>query len=137
MDTAWKENHFGPGWGWDYYNDAYQAERSLLPVFSNLVRIFVQDGYPNVQPAFFRDKIVYDSSRNFTGNKICVQRKKDGNDFIISGNDTSGRKFSIPFITNNNITSFEVLEKVLGKKVRVAQTFGNGNGFKNMLLSRF
>lgn len=50
--------HFGPGWGWDDYNDYYSAEKAALPVYGNVVR-FGRDasGVLGAQPGYFRSGV--------------------------------------------------------------------------------
>ena len=40
-DENWKENALGAGWAWDDYNSDYMAERSVMPMYGNLVK-FIQ-----------------------------------------------------------------------------------------------
>jgi len=48
------EGRFGPGWAWDDYDGAYQAERSALPIYGNCVALSSQpDGKFHVEPTFF------------------------------------------------------------------------------------
>ena len=37
-ETNWKEEALGYGWAWDDYNGYYMAERSMLPVYGNVIR---------------------------------------------------------------------------------------------------
>ncbi len=50
--------HFGPGWGWDDYNDYYSAEKAALPVYGNVVR-FARDASGTLQahPGYFRSGV--------------------------------------------------------------------------------
>jgi D-alanyl-D-alanine carboxypeptidase/D-alanyl-D-alanine-endopeptidase (penicillin-binding protein 4) len=37
-EFTWKEEALGSGWSWNDYNESYMAERSLLPVYGNLIK---------------------------------------------------------------------------------------------------
>jgi D-alanyl-D-alanine carboxypeptidase/D-alanyl-D-alanine-endopeptidase (penicillin-binding protein 4) len=50
--------HFGPGWGWDDYNDYYSAEMAALPVYGNVVRFSRGDsGILWAHPGYFRSGV--------------------------------------------------------------------------------
>lgn len=127
VDTAWKENPLGRGWAWDDYNDDYQAERSLMPIFSNHVKISGRVNYVKIQPSFFKDNVIFDSALQMEGFIRHVQRKKDSNHFSLSGNGKSDSTFFIPFITNNGVTNYQILEQSIGKKIKVVRTFDKVN----------
>lgn len=57
------EKAFGPGWAWDDYNDEYQAERSSLPVYGNIVRFTGKPAHKfDVQPRYWKASLVADTS---------------------------------------------------------------------------
>ncbi len=39
VKNAWRTDALGYGWAWDDYNDDYMAERSLLPMYGNVINI--------------------------------------------------------------------------------------------------
>lgn len=50
---------FGPGWGWDDYNDYYSAERAPMPVFGNTIRLKAKTSVDwTVEPRFFQSYFV-------------------------------------------------------------------------------
>ncbi len=50
--------HFGPGWGWDDYNDYYSAEKAALPVYGNVARFSREEsGLLRVHPGYFRSGV--------------------------------------------------------------------------------
>ena len=51
--SNFSEEHFGPGWAWDDYNDDYSVERSPLPIFGNLVSVVKKKGNWVTQPLLF------------------------------------------------------------------------------------
>jgi D-alanyl-D-alanine carboxypeptidase/D-alanyl-D-alanine-endopeptidase (penicillin-binding protein 4) len=50
-----EDDHFGPGWSWADYNFYYSTERSVLPLYANVVRFDFMEGFnkPLVSPDFF------------------------------------------------------------------------------------
>ncbi len=56
-----RDEHFGPGWAWDDYNYAFQAEKSSFPIHGNVVR-FSRDSLQvansmAVSPTRFREQL--------------------------------------------------------------------------------
>jgi serine-type D-Ala-D-Ala carboxypeptidase/endopeptidase (penicillin-binding protein 4) len=50
--------HYGPGWAWDDYNDYYSAEKSVFPVYGNIVRFQVdKHGQLHTYPRFFAQTV--------------------------------------------------------------------------------
>ncbi|MES2734041.1 MAG: D-alanyl-D-alanine carboxypeptidase [Bacteroidota bacterium] len=50
--------HFGPGWAWDDYNDAYSPEKAAFPIYANIVRFGIRPGSTvQVQPHFFASNL--------------------------------------------------------------------------------
>ncbi|MDJ1491637.1 D-alanyl-D-alanine carboxypeptidase [Cytophagaceae bacterium DM2B3-1] len=59
VTTPVKVTGFGPGWGWDDYNDYYSAERAPLPIYGNIVRLKATSVSAwSAQPAFFKSYFV-------------------------------------------------------------------------------
>ncbi|MBK9336340.1 MAG: D-alanyl-D-alanine carboxypeptidase [Lewinellaceae bacterium] len=58
---------FGPGWAWDDYPEHYQAERSVFPMYGNVVRLGREPGGYTVEPPFF--------TKNFLG-PLLIERLK-------------------------------------------------------------
>lgn len=54
---------FGPGWAWDDYNDEYQAEKSALPIYGNVVRFTGKAGRKmDVRPSYWKKSLVTDTT---------------------------------------------------------------------------
>lgn len=43
MDTIWKDERWGSGWGWTDYEQYYMVERNSFPVFGNVIEIKLND----------------------------------------------------------------------------------------------
>ncbi len=50
-----EDQYFGPGWSWSDYNFYYSTERSVLPLYANVVRFDFMKGFnkPLVSPDYF------------------------------------------------------------------------------------
>ena len=74
-----QDQHYGPGWAWDDYNYAFQAEKSAFPIYSNLVHFYKaeKDSQFQVSPAFFQTHLLADSSFQ----KKYLQRHPEKNQF--------------------------------------------------------
>lgn len=58
-----ENKRFGPGWTWDDYNDYYQPEVSVMPVYGNIARFTGEAAQKfTVQPGFWNKSMVFDTS---------------------------------------------------------------------------
>lgn len=123
LDTIWKDERWGSGWSWSDYDADYMAEKSVMPVFGNVIDIKLNDVKERripeqyyggnviqlfkTQSSFF-DSIVNASTyriskENAFGNQpnIELNRAIAANEFWIK---ESNRKFTgivVPFVTGN------------------------------------
>ncbi|HSU27576.1 MAG TPA: D-alanyl-D-alanine carboxypeptidase [Chitinophagaceae bacterium] len=124
MDTIWKESRWGSGWSWNDYDATYMAERSVMPVYGNVMDIQLNDinqrnindtSFPQNKGAnMFRTQApLFDSMINnntyllsrdaLLANqpRISIRRDISKNDYWF---EESGQRFentSIPFVTDN------------------------------------
>lgn len=119
VDEKIQDEHYGLGWSWDDYNYYYQAEKSLFPIYGNVLKIdFVIDTLVKndtlivtdslkVHPRYFIENIqILDS--------IEIEREIYSNKFYYEKGDTSGT--TIPFIISNQLVA-DLLSDTLSKKV--------------------
>lgn len=90
---------FGPGWAWDDYPYYYQPERSLMPLYGNVVKIGWTDSL-RVSPLFFKDYVQvhpYPSS-------LRQPREEYFNLFHYDIPSDTSKVVDIPFITGKELT---------------------------------
>ncbi len=102
---------YGPGWAWDDYNNYYQAERSEIPIYGNVIQaVKKSNGDIEITPDKF--KIVIDFEQ-----KIQIDRSEIENNFSINPSLLKlGDTIYYPFITSRKNT-VSLLENALEKKV--------------------
>ncbi|MFN0013641.1 MAG: D-alanyl-D-alanine carboxypeptidase/D-alanyl-D-alanine-endopeptidase [Saprospiraceae bacterium] len=97
---------YGPGWAWDDYQDDYQAERSILPMYGNTVRLA-----PDllVEPPFFKN--------NFLGPIPAkdIERREHENLWVLPAMATDqAREHWLPF---TRVDLGQLLGDTLGRPV--------------------
>ena len=104
-----EDEKYGPGWAWDDYDWYYSTERSVMPLYGNVITVH---NFPqlSVSPNYFKDSVVPIA---FPRN-----RKQNGNTFFFDPmrKDT----LEIPFITGEDLTR-KLLETIMRKPVKLSQ----------------
>ena len=104
-------NKYGPGWAWDDYNSYYQAERSEMPIYGNVVQI-IKNSNGDIEVTPDRYKIIFDYDQ-----KKIIHRSETENKFFINPSLIKyGDTIYSPFITSRKNT-ISLLENSLGNKV--------------------
>ena len=103
--TNFQEEAQGPGWAWDDYDWYYSAERSALPLYGNVVEVYMGDSL-EVAPEFFRDSV---HLIRYPHNRL-----QGSNTFFFDpdGGDT----LQIPVRTDSTLTR-RLLEQATGKRI--------------------
>ncbi|MEO7443947.1 MAG: D-alanyl-D-alanine carboxypeptidase [Ferruginibacter sp.] len=113
--NPWQENAWGHGWSWDDFSDDYMAERSLLPVYGNVIRF-----KGNSQQHYFPR--LKDSLAGFiySGNQFISRVKRDrySNQYIIEANGKSAVALEVPFISSPAL-NMQLLSDTLHKSIRL------------------
>ena len=100
-----------PGWAWDDYNSYYQAERSEMPIYGNVVQI-IKNSNGDIEVTPNRYKIIFDYDQ-----KKIIHRSETENKFFINPSLIKyGDTIYSPFITSRKNT-ISLLENSLGNKV--------------------
>ena len=102
------EETYGQGWSWDDYPYYYMPEKSIFPIYGNVITIDKKKDSIGVSPNLFDDKV-------FVKDSLEVHRDKDKNKFYVEeAKDFSEKK--IPFKTSNQLVA-DLLGQELSKKV--------------------
>jgi len=114
-DENWRDNALGAGWAWDDYNSDYMAERSMMPVYGNVVHFSNKNGL-QVSPSFFQKNL--DAKQ--TGNTFSVRRMFGTNQFFTRASSSKFSDTDIPFFTNEKNLLEQLLADTLKTKVELA-----------------
>lgn len=114
VDRAIEDSKYGPGWSWDDYQSSYMPERSLLPLYGNLVTMSFNDSL-EISPGFFREALIVPGQDTNTSGHSNSYRDLNLNRFY-AGNLKKGDQQSIPFITSNQLAA-DLLGNTIGEKV--------------------
>jgi serine-type D-Ala-D-Ala carboxypeptidase/endopeptidase (penicillin-binding protein 4) len=126
---AWKFKRWGSGWAWNDYDATYMVDRSVLPIYGNLMTFYTSGdtlkSFPKVLSIYYTYAPELDykpESRTFKSNKFVIERFLDENKFIIKSSDHPFNKAVIPFRTDIRFLS-QILEDTL--KAENVSTFGS------------
>ncbi len=121
VDEKIQDDYYGLGWCWDDYNYYYQAEKSLFPIYGNVLNIdfvidtllendtLIENGRIAIYPNYFQKYVQIQDT-------IEIERELYSNKFYYEKTDSSGT--TIPFITSNQLV-VELLSDTLNKEVKL------------------
>ena len=113
--SNWHARHFGPGWAWDDYNDAYSTERTAFPLYGNLVTFKPgQSGQLDISPPYFQKMII---AGNGVNSSEKVTRTLSANEFVHTAQSDTLQQ-QVPFRTSSELTA-TLLSDTLNKAVTV------------------
>ena len=113
-DENWKDNALGAGWAWDDYNSDYMAERSVMPIYGNLVK-FKQAAIFKAEPFYFQ-KPLEEAAANAKGS-FSIKREFGSNVFTIKPSSNKFSATDIPFYTTGNQLIIQLMNDTLKTKV--------------------
>ena len=119
LDNFNQVTAFGPGWSWDWYNAYYATERSVFPIYGNVVRFEKpkEEQRITVTPERFRNFLSGEESQAWNGYQF--QRDQAANLFsyhIATEKVDEAFETDIPFITSGELTA-SMLSELLGTRV--------------------
>jgi D-alanyl-D-alanine carboxypeptidase/D-alanyl-D-alanine-endopeptidase (penicillin-binding protein 4) len=125
---GWQDNALGSGWAWNDYNEPYMAERSIMPMYGNLVTVNGTGSNWTFSPSL-KGKIVDDTAEN-NGDKYLskVIRERASNVYHITFDGTREKTLMVPFNTENP----EIISKLLHDMVETKVTINNGLEINNL-----
>ena len=115
-DENWKDNALGAGWAWDDYNSDYMAERSVMPVYGNLVK-FTQKNVFKTEPSYFQKPLEAEATK--AKGLFSIKRDFGTNIFTIKPSVNKFSAVDIPFYTTGNQLPIQLMNDTL--KVKVTQ----------------
>lgn len=130
--TNWKAQPLGSGWSWDDYSYDYMPERSVLPVYGNVVRWYQEVSKNETGDSSLPDESISiysvpevnwkvrfnpdDKNKSFN-----VERSRDANIFRITQGKERKAMAEVPFVTNGAASAVELLRDTLGKEITILE----------------
>ena len=120
-NNQWKDDAFGSGWSWDDYTASYMSERSLFPIYGNVIRFYGMDNGISIVPNHIEleyggpGKI--SDSFSYKNKKYIFNRAKDKNLFHWDYSATDFKYDEIPFITFDSLTIHFLKDTIKGLKL--------------------
>jgi D-alanyl-D-alanine carboxypeptidase/D-alanyl-D-alanine-endopeptidase (penicillin-binding protein 4) len=113
-DNNWRDNALGFGWAWDDYNSDYMAERSVMPVYGNIVRVRQTD-HIRVTPSWFQKQV--DAALQDTKGNFSIRRDMTGNTYTKRTANTKFTSVDMPMYTRESQLLTTLLADTLKTKV--------------------
>lgn len=108
IDNQINEPAFGAGWAWDDYAYYYMPEKSIFPIYGNILNLSNAKNSFAVQPEFFTKNIKL-------VDEIKMRRDINKNIFYVKNSEKLDKK-EIPFITSNQLVA-DLLSEMTKSKV--------------------
>ena len=111
------EDRFGPGWSWEDYAYSYSPERSVFPVYGNVVR-FEKDSLTNdifQSPTVFSDSLIVNEGETFS-----IKREEYNNNFHVALGECDDCERVRPFHLSDP-TLVNILQDTLKNNVVINQ----------------
>jgi len=128
-DAHFKDDHFGSGWPWDWYPQAYAPEKTPFPVYGNMIRLnrrnvalVMLDEENPVEPSFF-EKYLETLQWNSNQSELVKRDLRENKLTYAPKSDTVGRVQNMPFVYSPGLIT-ELLADTLNKPVYYQNTEG-------------
>jgi D-alanyl-D-alanine carboxypeptidase/D-alanyl-D-alanine-endopeptidase (penicillin-binding protein 4) len=106
LPAPFSESPWGPGWSWEDFDQYYSPERSTMPIYGNILRLWNVEENLVANPMFFIDSI--------TDKQGYFGREWKQNHFTRI--PESGDTIDIPFITNTDL-ELKLWSEATGKTI--------------------
>ncbi len=113
-DDNWKSKGWGMGWSWDDYESDYMAQRSIMPIYGNVVH-FNKYSRPTTAPLYFQKLL--DNGAGINNGMFEIKRDIGANRFSAVPSTTIFGGEDIPFYTGDQELLINLLEDTLHNKV--------------------
>ncbi len=125
-DSNWKDQPLGEGWAWDDYSEYYSVEKSIFPVYSNLVRCEFDASADNftTQPPFFQP--FFEKNKNLSPQSVT--RNRADNRFFYN---SPAEPVNIPFVTSGELVA-RLLSDTLRQSVAYLPNYPIPNDVKTV-----
>jgi D-alanyl-D-alanine carboxypeptidase/D-alanyl-D-alanine-endopeptidase (penicillin-binding protein 4) len=113
-DDNWKSKGWGMGWSWDDYESDYMAQRSMMPIYGNVVH-FNKFSVPTSSPIYFQKLL--DNGASINNGQYDIRREIGANKFSAV---PSAKRFGgedIPFYTGDQELLINLLQDTLKNTV--------------------
>lgn len=120
-DSKWESIALGSGWSWDGYNEDYQAERSPLPVYGNVLK-WIQDATNTKAPSsiYSIPEMNWKVDFNPTNAKnFSVDRNIGDNTYLLTQGKEKYKELDVPFVTHGIKSALELLPDTINKTIEL------------------
>lgn len=137
-----KTKSWGSGWSWNDYSENYMAERSPMPIYGNIFRVFfIKDSLvitPLPKPLYLLPDQDYlferktDSGKTISNDELkksfysipfTIQRRINDNIFEIKKGNLFPTLFEIPIKTDGQYNNYNFLKDTLGNPSLIINTY--------------
>jgi len=115
IDENIAESPFGDGWSWDDYTYYYMPEKSLFPIYGNVIELTKGEEI-KVIPEFFKDSIEINNEKR-------DRRAYATNQFYVKPSDKFEER-QIPFVTSNRLVA-DLLGGKIDKNIQLLKNKEN------------
>ena len=109
VDENIEDTPYGSGWAWDDYQDYYMPEKSMFPIYGNIVSYYATADSVVSLPSFFKKNIYLQDS-------VSLTRERIENKFYLKRKWYKNKE--VPFITSNQLVA-QLLSDTLHNVVKV------------------
>ncbi len=109
-DENWRSKGWGMGWSWDDYESDYMAQRSMMPIYGNVVH-FNKSVSPSTSPIYFQKLL--DNGASINNGQYDIRREIGANQFKLIPSATKFAGGDIPFFTEDQELLINLLNDTL------------------------